>query len=424
MEEEASIQSFREMDPRMNNILNFITVIFVVIIQYGSPTMAQRRCSDGKVYWELTNTCYTPETRGPCPRDFVIIEKPQGPICIPDFRGRIWKNRHKQHENAVVPSHKLNLKAPTFENVGTIELKYVLPSLDEDFTPEEKECFERDSIFWPYDQRCYPLLHRGPCKEANEWLVLQQKRREFKVVCRKRRCPCTPQHPELCEVKVKNHRCECVVALAAAQDGICDENEQLLVNPYGQGTCGCLRSPVHLRWPSNDLCYEIYSQGPCPINQTLQYSPVMDEPLCVPNICPDDLILWPQDGRCYSLNTRGPCMDPNHILKVDSGTMNLACMPIQYGRPALSSGIVKRVFDIIPSHLQNQMSYIDNSDIHTLQRGSCFNHRDSRGACRNTVNFNDPRIGKRYEMDQNDRISWEPNRVLNPFLVWLRNFRP
>ena len=54
------------------------------------------------------------------------------------------------------------------------------------------------------------------------------------VVCRERLCPCTAERPELCEVEVEGGDCRCRVALAAAQDGICEPGEQLLVSPTGQ----------------------------------------------------------------------------------------------------------------------------------------------------------------------------------------------
>ena len=54
------------------------------------------------------------------------------------------------------------------------------------------------------------------------------------MVCRERLCPCTAERPELCEVEVEDGDCRCRVALAAAQDGICEPGEQLLVSPKGQ----------------------------------------------------------------------------------------------------------------------------------------------------------------------------------------------
>ena len=54
------------------------------------------------------------------------------------------------------------------------------------------------------------------------------------MVCRERLCPCLASMPELCEVEVETGDCRCRVALAAAQEGLCDAGEQLLVSPTGQ----------------------------------------------------------------------------------------------------------------------------------------------------------------------------------------------
>ena len=54
------------------------------------------------------------------------------------------------------------------------------------------------------------------------------------VVCRERLCPCLASTPDLCEVEVETGDCRCRVALAAAQEGLCDAGEQLLVSPTGQ----------------------------------------------------------------------------------------------------------------------------------------------------------------------------------------------
>ena len=53
------------------------------------------------------------------------------------------------------------------------------------------------------------------------------------VVCRERLCPCLASTPDLCEVEVETGDCSCRVALAAAQEGLCDAGEQLLVSPTG-----------------------------------------------------------------------------------------------------------------------------------------------------------------------------------------------
>ena len=53
------------------------------------------------------------------------------------------------------------------------------------------------------------------------------------------------------QVEVDSGPCRCRVALAAAQDGICEAGEQLVVTPYGKSVCGCITSPPHATWPAD-----------------------------------------------------------------------------------------------------------------------------------------------------------------------------
>ena len=64
---------------------------------------------------------------------------------------------------------------------------------------------------------------QGPCGEG-EWLVME----DNTVYCRERKCPCDPSMPDLCEVEMRNVEGECGqcrVALAAAQDGLCQPGQ-------------------------------------------------------------------------------------------------------------------------------------------------------------------------------------------------------
>ena len=72
--------------------------------------------------------------------------------------------------------------------------------------------------------------------------------------------------------------CQCKVALAAAQDGICQpgrdksffsafegmnflsSGQQLLVGPTGYGECGCIQNPVHVTMGDNHTCHPLYHQ--------------------------------------------------------------------------------------------------------------------------------------------------------------------
>ena len=143
----------------------------------------------------------------------------------------------------------------------------------DDLSVHQRECLARGQVYWPptrytpietvhkcldnnneYNpgcirRSCYPLLSQGPCGQA-QWLVLDTEGPAPAVVCRARVCPCDPAMPELCEVssfriiqygvldlildmkillqvemspgdRRETGGCQCKVALAAAQDGIC-----------------------------------------------------------------------------------------------------------------------------------------------------------------------------------------------------------
>lgn len=204
-------------------------------------------------------------------------------------------------------------------------------------------------VFWPADSQCYTLLHKGPCRD-DEWLVLEEDGNGgVEIVCRERICPCKGKDPQLCEVWYdEDDACrenKCRVALAAEQQGICEEGEQLLVNPFGMGVCGCRSDPPHMKWADDGRCYELYTQGPCPENHTVQFSLPMEELLCVAEICPEGMTLY-RDGRCYSLYTRGPCDDYSELV-LDPSSKEPVCLPTQNHK-------VKRIFDLAPKNLREE----------------------------------------------------------------------
>ena len=173
-------------------------------------------------------------------------------------------------------------------------------------TPEEENCLSKDQVWWPVDRQCYKLLNQGPCG-SREWLVLVREEGRDKVVCKHRACPCDPARPEFCEVsvitlillllpmvvqvEVLDSPCQCRVALAAAQDGVCEPGEQLLVTPYGVGVCGCIVDPPHSPWPQDGKCYPVHSRGPCHQGFVLKISQSSQEPACQPALCGEGHIL-------------------------------------------------------------------------------------------------------------------------------------
>ena len=135
--------------------------------------------------------------------------------------------------------------------------------------------------------------------------------------------------------------CPCRVALAAAQEGLCDSGEQLLVTPYGYGVCGCIVDPPHVEWPADGICYPVYSRGPCEQGFQLRFGLASEEPVCLPKLCQEGQVLYEvheyqkcsflmlfsiplKDGECYQLGSRGPCSEL-HILSLSPDTLSPIC---------------------------------------------------------------------------------------------------
>lgn len=262
----------------------------------------------------------------------------------------------------------------------------------EELTPEEQRCMEKEQVWWPGTGSCHSLLTQGPCGEE-EWLVVEQG--GARVVCSPRPCPCSPGAPELCEVEVegppdpRGRWGRCRVASAAAQEGLCQAGEQLLVNPYGLGECGCITSPPHAVYPEDGRCYPVYSQGPCQPNFIFKISKSHMEPTCtpghLPDTCPQGHIHdsapcaaipgsgpasctdMPAGGSCNMLGSRGPCGE-QEVLGLDPDTLDGTCV--------LNTSKTKRVYDIIPSSGSVRGRTIPNR----LKMGNC--RLDSNGKCR------------------------------------------
>jgi len=247
----------------------------------------------------------------------VLINHPQGPLC--EFRD------NAQFDKKVV---------------FPVEDGWRLPGPD-DLTPQQEACLAIGQVYWPASRSCHHLLTQGPCGE-DEWLVLDSDLDQ--VICRPRLCPCDPAMPDLCEVEmedVEEGGCRCRVALAAAQDGICETGEQLLVSPSGYGVCGCIQNPVHVTMSGSEdnACYPLYHQGPCQPGFMVQLSRTRGEAVCGPALCGEGRVKW-EDGDCYTLGDQGPCEDGDY-LSVSSSSLEPQCFVKK----------VPRVYDMLPKNI-------------------------------------------------------------------------
>ena len=231
-------------------------------------------------------------------------------------------------ENTILP-----ILNGQFNQVSPMKKEAVLPRLNSSISIKQENCLKSDRIYWPDDDRCHTLLQQGPCLD-DEWLILKQSNNDIVIMCQKRPCPCRTSDPSLCEVLItkkvtdcgqEREEKACHVALAAEQDGICDDGEQIIVTPFGDGICGCRLSPVHMKWNGDGKCHPLLYQGsPCPENQSLQFSKIENRALCVATLCKPGYVLY-EDGGCYRLDTQGPCEEVEK-LGINTKTHELECM--------------------------------------------------------------------------------------------------
>ena len=221
-----------------------------------------------------------------------------------------------------------------FDQLSPVKKDAVLPHLNSSLSLKQENCLKSDRIYWPHDDQCHALLQQGPCLD-DEWLILKQSNNDIFITCQKRPCPCRTSDQSLCEVLItkkvtdcgqEREEKACHVALAAEQDGICDEGEQIIVTPFGDGICGCRLSPVHMKWNGDGKCHPLLYQGsPCPENQSLQFSRIENRALCMATLCKPGYVLY-DDGGCYRLDTQGPC-DEIEKLGINTKTHELECIP-------------------------------------------------------------------------------------------------
>ncbi|CAG2053473.1 unnamed protein product [Timema podura] len=166
-------------------------------------------------------------------------------------------------------------------------------------------------VFWPLDERCYPLLTRGPCPSG-------------KLLIRRKdglpQCECGPKG------SLEDHYWSSGQACYQHYTrGPCTEQGTLFL-PGGQ--CGCNPSLLHYH---NDTghCFQIGSRGPCPAGHHFLLAHDSTTNTTRTNcVCKEHHILWPTDGRCYRPFTRGPCSSGQILLHTSYCTPN----PCRKGR--------------------------------------------------------------------------------------------
>jgi len=377
---------------------NLLLISFVLRSSSGVP-VGNKKCDAGFALWANDGECYRLYTQGPCLEDEVLVTSLIGPSCakFEDEDKETEVETLKEVTEVIPKSSGWSLGSLLFSNASNSGDRWDLPVSDRaPLSGAELSCLGREQVFWPGDGQCYSLLSQGPCGDQ-EWLVVARSGDSVGVVCRNRPCPCDPAAPDLCEVEVEEGGCECRVALAAAQDGLCEVGEQLLVNPMGLGECGCITSPPHTTWPGDGRCYPVHSQGPCEPGFTLTISDSSLEPSCQPALCQEGRVEY--DGECHYLGSQGPCQELE-ILTLDSDTLEPSCV--------LNTSQVKRVYDIIPSN----KGVIKNGPLlNTFKVRDC--KRDSNGKCRR----------KFFIKKKSQNNFYVKQRSPRKYLNWLKSFR-
>lgn len=381
-----------------------LCICMYLIQVVSSIPVENNQCQKGLVLWPNDSKCYRLYSQGPCLEDEVLVTSLTVPKCS-KFEDEEEDGQETERPFEIIPkSTGWSIGSILSGNANENELHggWPLP-LDKNakLSAQEEACLSKEQIFWPDDHHCYNLLTQGPCK-AKEWLILSKTNSGVQVVCGHRPCPCDPAAPELCEVELEDGPCKCKVALAAAQDGICEIGEQLLVNPFGYGECGCVTSPPHTSWPGDGRCYPVYSRGPCESGFILTISDSSLEPTCQPSLCPEGKVMF--DGECHYLGYQGACQELE-ILTLDSDTLEPSCI--------LNTSKVKRVYDIIPN---NKGFITDGPLLNVFKVRDC--KIDSNGKCRKKFFVKKKSLSR----DRNVKL-YVKQRSPRKYLNWLKSFR-
>jgi len=205
-----------------------------------------------------------------------------------------------------------------------------------------------DSLLW-LDGKCYQLASTGPCMEGS-WLVLDSiaDGQQPIMKCKNKKCNDGIWWPKTCScikepVLLKAQH----IHLSNKQNLVnpCDEDEQILVDPYGDGVCGC-----------------------------------------------KDNFVRDAAGKCYELGKQGPCQDYEVFSMEDGLTL---CID--------SANISNRIFDLIP--MNEDPSSRSGLREGKVSRTNC--HIDEMGKCRKVLNLRGRiDIDNEVESDVEDLINW------------------
>jgi len=162
--------------------------------------------------------------------------------------------------------------------------QFFFPTNDVNFQNDEyqdvKKCLDDDysmPYFNPSTQEfpCHKLLTQGPCEDG-QWFVIGNNTSPTNTElptaeCKEREClPIQiPNKNSYQETVLFNDKCVNVTEECKK------DNMVVLVNPFGEGECGC--KPGFIEWLSKDgvsftenvKCYQEYLQGPCPAGYQL-----------------------------------------------------------------------------------------------------------------------------------------------------------
>ena len=198
------------------------------------------------------------------------------------------------------------------------------------------------------------------------WLVMVEREDgSLEAECRPRKCADPQQVWDPAS-------CSCYPVLASsnvtsgAEDNTrCGPGEQLMLDIFGQGICGC--KPGHSVWEADGICYEHGEQGPCPDNKTFDI-----------------------DRETSIADCRGGASGED----------------AEYDDNDEASTPKTRIFDIIPDGGSNGVNHNTGSTVVKVNSQTCV--LDARGKCRRKVNYkrDTPKV------EEEDFKIW-----LNSFLV-------
>ena len=200
-----------------------------------------------------------------------------------------------------------------------------------------------DSILYPVDGRCYPVLKRGPCLGRHQWLTVDP-------LTLKGRCS-----PRLCGKG----------RVFVGRDGLCHDADdpfecgrggrKLFYTAYGDPICDCPTGHFPFPGPHDD-CVALFTRGPCPLGEIVTINNVTGALVCSHDICSSknsiinrrqqhqsiidgQLQLIPaDDGLCYPLGSSGPCPIAS-IFHYDIFKLKSVCVNVLSSNAADSDGL-------------------------------------------------------------------------------------